>query len=123
MHQAGGRISISIAGRRFNPRGRAVIKPAMLSHEANANHDGTVYRTTKAMPATAELSFDRGSDRFAWDSSFMTGFVDVTIVERDVGVTHLFTRATLVGEPSIDTETGEVSGLSIATDVYQKVNS
>jgi hypothetical protein len=118
MHQAGGRISVNIGGKRFAPRGKASIKPAQLSHEVNVNHDGSVSRSTKPMAATADLTFDRGANGFKWDKGFMLPFVDVTIAETDVGVMHVFTGATIVGEPEIDTETGEVTGLSIATDQY-----
>ena len=123
MYQAGGRITITIGGQRYSPRGKAIIKPAQLSHELMTNHDGTVSRATKAMPATAELTFDRGNQaigtaRPKWDSSFMLPFYDITIRETDTGVLHLFSGATIVGEPAIDTESGEVTGLSVGTDNY-----
>lgn len=119
MHQAGGRISINIGGRRFAPRGKASIKPSQQSNTVNVNHDGSVSRSTTATAATCELTFDRGSDKsFKWDRSFMSAFADVTVSETDVGILHMFTGAIIVGEPVIDTETGEVTGLSIATDKY-----
>lgn len=125
MNQAGGRITITMGGVRYSPRGRAVVKPAQLMHAAIVNHDGTVSRSTTAKAAEADLSFDRGSSsngtqRPKWDSAFMLQFYDVSIAENDTGVLHLFTGATLVGEPSIDLETGEVSGLSIASGQYMQ---
>lgn len=120
-HQAGGRISITIGGLKYHPRGKAMINPAGLSHGIVTNQDGSVARTTSAQPVTAEFTFDRGeaSGGFArpkWDSAFMREFRDISIREIDTGVTHFFAAATIVGTPSIDTETGEVTGLSIATE-------
>lgn len=127
MYQAGGRISITIGGVRYSPRGKATIKPARLMHAVQTNHDGTVSRSTTAKPAEADLTFDRGTStngtlRPKWDQNFMLPFYDISIAETDVKALHLFTGATLVGEPSIDTETGEVTGLSIATANYTQTN-
>lgn len=127
MHQAGGRITIKLGGVSYSPRGKATIKPARLMHAVQSNHDGSVARSTTAKPAEADLTFDRGkassgTARPKWDENFMLGFYDVTITETDARVMHMFTGASLIGEPAIDTETGEVTGLSIATDSYTQTN-
>ena len=129
MYQAGGRITITMGGVRFSPRGKATIDAAGLENDIQENHDGTVARTTKSKAVMADLTFDRGNasnggQRPRWDASFMTPFYDVTITETDVGVQHIFTGAAIKGTPKLDTETGEVSGLSIFTDAasYSQVN-
>jgi len=121
MHQAGGRITITIGATRYSPRGKATIYPAQVKHDMQVNHDGTVSRTTAPMAARAELTFDRGDGRFKWDAAFIQNFVDISLRETDVGVLHMWTGASLIGEPAIDSETGEVTGLSIASDAYQQV--
>ena len=105
---------------RYSPRGKASISPSGLAHATNVNHDGTVSRSTMAKPVRAELTFDRGvaGSGFArpkWDSAFMTPFYRITIAETDAGVMHIFTNASIIGEPILDTETGEISGLSVET--------
>jgi hypothetical protein len=121
MFQAGGRITITLGGVRYSPRGSAKIRPSGVSNSIHENHDGTVSRSTMAKAVGAELSFDRGNaaqgtQRPRWDTAFMNGFVDVTIREVDVGVLHVFSGATIVGDPVLDSESGEISGLSILTD-------
>ena len=121
--QAGGRISAAFNGVRYSPRGKATIFPAGLQHAINVNHDGTTSRSTRAQATRVELTFDRGaaSSGFArprWDAAFMQGFYNFTLAETDTGVTHYFSNATIVGEPVIDTETGEVSGLTIACSAH-----
>ena len=127
MYQAGGRISITIGGVRYSPRGKAMIKPAQVQHAAQTNHDGTISRSTVAKPAEADLTFDRGqasngTQRPKWDINFMLPFYDITIAETNVGALHMFSGASIIGEPSINTETGEVTGISIATGNYTQTN-
>ena len=117
-YQAGGRIGINIGGTPYSPRGKATIDGAGVSNKRNENHDGTVSRTTMAKACSAEITLDRGNtttgtQRPMWDATFMNAFYDVTITESDVGIQHLFNNAFIEGEPKLDTETGEVSGLTI----------
>ncbi len=115
MYQAGGRLSITVGGTRISPRGAATIDPAGLEHDVMANQDGTVSRSTKAKAVTCEVTFDRGQGlTIKWDSAFMLAFYDTTFLEQDTNILHTFTGASLIGAPKINTETGEVTGLSFA---------
>jgi Phage tail tube protein len=121
MDTKGGRFSLEINGRTFSGRGEATINPSRVGIEANANMDGTAYRTTKPKLATLDLTFDRGVG-LRWDEDLLLQEINVTFTEDDVGVTHFFTKASWVGDgAAINTATGEVSGLNIATASYQAV--
>jgi hypothetical protein len=118
----GGRVTIQISGSAegaiaLAARAKLDIDPSLVEIAAGANQDGTGWRTVKAVLVEAKVTFDRGIG-LAWDAAMMLDNYDVTFVEDDVGVTHLFTGATFVGKPSLSTETGEVSGVSIQTDTY-----
>lgn len=119
-HQAGGRTRVTIDGVSYIPRAAPSIKPTRLQNSVFANHDQSVSFGTMNQPATADFpTLDVGPkdiDRF--DESFMRNFHNVTILEIDRGVLHQFSNAKVIGEPSINFENGEVSGLSIATDSY-----
>lgn len=118
-HQAGGRSRVTIDGVSYIPRGAPTIKPTRQQNNVFPNHDQSVSFGTINQPATAEFTFDAGPkevDRF--DDAFMRNFHNVTILEIDRNVLHQFSNAKVIGEPSINFETGEVSGLSIATDSY-----
>lgn len=116
----GGRFTLTINGVTYTGRGEATINPNRVGVTAAANMDGTAYRTIQPKLATLELTFDRGRRDIAWDDTMLLSDVAVTFVEDDYGKTHLFTNATWVGEgASINTASGEVTGLSIATDSYQ----
>jgi hypothetical protein len=121
MDTKGGRFEIEINGRVYSGRGEATINPSRVAIEANANMDGTAYRTIAPRLATLELTFDRGIG-LRWDEAMLLQEINVTFQETDVRRTHLFTRASFVGDgASINTATGEVSGISIATASYQAV--
>ena len=123
MDTKGGRYSVRIGGQRFSGRGKASIKPAQATPKADPNRDGSAYRTVEAKLAMVSLSLDRGSKTQAirWDADMLLRDVDVTFIEDDAGYTHYFTSGSWVGEPDIDTDTGEVTGMSVASDQYRAV--
>ena len=125
MDTKGGRYTININGVRYSGRGKATITPARATPKAEPNRDGTAYRTVEAKLAGVELGFDRGPNdqRIPWDETMLLSDVDVTFNEFDTGVTHYWTAASWVGEPKIDSDSGELSGMSLMSDQYRKVGS
>ena len=129
MRQAGGRITITMGGVQYSPRGKAMINSSGVANSAVANHDGTVSRYTTAKPvapnspSTAARRAPTRNGR-SGNSTMMLGFYNVTLAEIDANVLHTFANASIVGQPKIDSETGEVTGLSILTDDnnYQQTN-
>ena len=120
MDTQGGRLQITIGSTTYDCRGKCTVKPARVSVDAGVNWSGKGYKTVKPMLASVDLSFDRGKG-IAWDETLLLSDEDVTVAEIDAGVTHYLTSAAKVGEPSIDTESGEVSGLSLKSDAYRQV--
>ena len=120
MDTKGGRYSIKIGGTRYSGRGKASIKPARATPEADANRDGTGYRTVKSKLAEISLSFDRGPKDQSprWTEAMLLQNVDVTFTEDDVGLTHYFTAGSWHGDPEIDTDSGEVTGMAVRSDQY-----
>lgn len=120
MDTQGGRLQITIGSTTFSCRGKATVKPARATADAGVNWNGKAFRTIKPQLASVDLSFDRGKG-LPWDEGMLLGDQNVTVVEIDAGVSHYLTAAAMVGEPSIDTESGEVSGLSLKSDAYRQV--
>jgi hypothetical protein len=120
MDTKGGRFTLEINGRVVSGRGEATIRPARAVRENGANMDGSGYSTVRPQLAGLELTFDRGVG-LLWDEAMMLSEVNVTFVEDDVGRTHYFTNARWSGEPSINSASGEVSGLTVQSDSYQVV--
>ena len=118
MDTKGGRVSIDISGQVFSGRGAAKIMPSAVSLKSDANTDGSGYTTVTAKLYGVDLSFDRGL--FVWNEAMLLQQVDVTFKEIDVagGRTHLFTACRWDGEPTLDTATGEVTGMKLLTDKY-----
>jgi hypothetical protein len=120
MDNRGGRGTLEINGRRFSVRGSATIMPNLATPTSGANMDGSGYTTIAPKLASGAFSFDRGAG-FQWTDAFLLGRMNVTWREDDVGTTHLFTGARFNGDPSLDTATGEVTGLTIVSDSYQAI--
>lgn len=117
MNTTGGRFSLTINGAVYSGRGEAKINPSRVELENGANQDGSGYSTVKPILTSLELTFDRGVG-LVWDETMMLQTVNVTFIETDAGVTHLFTGGRWSGKPELNTKDGEVSGLKIETDQY-----
>lgn len=118
----GGRISIEIGGKRYSARGDISISPSNIETTGEANHDGSPYFVMKPVLYTAEMTFSNPCG-LNWDAEMARCSVNVTIVEETNSRQHLFTKARIVGRPKLNLSNGEVSGLSISTDRYQRTGS
>lgn len=118
MQTKGGRITIDFGSTRVSARGEVSIMPNRVTPENGVNQDGTGFTTIKPRLARAEMSFDRGI-RITDDMLLQS--MNVTIRETDTGITHLFTNARLSGDQTLNTVSGEVSGLAVESDSYQQV--
>lgn len=126
MHTAGGRVTCVINGIPYSARGEITLDVSSIEVEAAANVDGSVYRTVKAKPRQATLTFDRFVDQngqvLQWsDNIMLMTRIPFTFIEQDTDVTHLLTDGSFVGKPEHNLATGEVSGLSIAATKYQTI--
>lgn len=126
MHTAGGRVSTVINGIPYSARGEITLDVSAMEVEAGANHDGSVYRTVKAKPRNATVTFDRFVDQngiaMQWSDNIMSMTrIPFTFVEIDTGITHILSDGCFVGKPEHNLATGEVSGLSIACSKYQTI--
>jgi hypothetical protein len=99
-----------------------------LEHQVSAgvNQDGSLYRTVAPKARTAEITFDRFVDNerqpLRWAENIMLQVnLGITFVEQDTGVTHILSGGFFTGKPTMDTSTGEVSGLALAADSYKTI--
>ena len=113
----GGKRTLALSsGERFSLRGHAKHMPAGVAATAVTNQDGSVDRTVEIKEKTADFSFaDRGLDA---EKMMNSPRFDLTFVEEFTGVTHLYSQAFFVGEPTVDRGTGEITGMTIAAEQY-----
>lgn len=116
---AGGRVILTVNGKRFSTRGGITIRPAHKSREAAANDDGSIYVTTKPEVGEAEFTI---SDRCGLNIDDLTDscFIDATFDLIDMKKKFLFSRASVVGRPEYKTETGEITGLKIVSSMVRQ---
>jgi hypothetical protein len=120
---AGGRVALTIDGpmgaKQFNLRGSVTIMPTNTETEAHAHSHGGMYVTTKAVPATAEITL---SDSCGLRMEDLLGCtIQATIRLIDQRTTYYYSNSRVVGRPSIKTEDGEISGLKIASGRVSRV--
>ncbi|MDX2265446.1 MAG: phage tail tube protein [Hyphomicrobiales bacterium] len=118
---AGGRVELTIDGQRYRPRASITIRPTSFEREAEANADGTIFVTTKPMPAEAEFTL---SDQCGLTLETLVNacHIDATITLVDMANrTYLFSQASVVGRPELDTESGEISGLKIVSQLARQL--
>ena len=126
MHNAGGRVSTVIDGVSYSARGEITLDVSSIEVETAANQHGSVYRTVKAKPRNATLTFDRFVDQngrlMPWSEAIMLlTNIPFTFIEQETNVTHLLSDGCFVGKPEHNLATGEVSGLTISATRYQSV--
>jgi|SRR6476661_6926570 len=117
---SGGRVTITIDGKHYSSRGGVRIMPSVVSKSVGMNDDGTMYTTSKAVPARAEFTL---SDKCGLDpTQLIRGCkVDVTVDQIDMRRKWLYTQATVLGDPTIDSDSGAISGLSVASPFPQMI--
>lgn len=92
---------------------------ARFSSEAVTNDDLSLARVLTPKPAVIELTMQDDGQDF---SGIVTGArFNFTAVEESNGVTHLLSGAFLTGDANVNRKNGEVSGLSITGENYQRI--
>lgn len=115
----GGRIIFRLStGVTLSLRGTFNTNPAGQSNEAVVNQDGTVDRVGTVKDRRCEINFaDKGID---YDALMKGDRFNVTAIEEFSGVTHYYTSAFVVGDPQLNRQNGEVTGLSISSESYNR---
>lgn len=116
---SGGRIILTVNGKRYHTRGGVTIRPQHKSRDVGANDDGSLYVTTKPEPAEAEFTL---SDKCGLNIEDLTDscYIDATFDMIDMKKKFFFTRASVVGRPEYKTDTGEISGLKIVSALVRQ---
>lgn len=123
MDNKGGRYNLELSGSVFSGRGTAKIDTSGVSITNGSNMDSTLFTTIKPELIMLDLTIDRRDQATKWDSAMMLKPVNCTFSETDSGVQHILTKARWEGKPTLDTSTGEISGLKLccAPANYQQV--
>ena len=103
---------------------RAAISynPSRFEIEGMANQDNSVSRTLKPTAYNFEVTFEDGRD-VDWDAVMLGGPYNVTVVEDTTGTIHMWSGASFTGRPSVNRESGEVTGIAGISRSYRKTNA
>lgn len=120
-NSAGGTMRLTIDGVVYSVRGSVSIMPTNLEISAEANLDGTVYTLRKPVPSKIDMSI---SDACGLSLETVMGHscTDASVELDSVGRTYLLVYATVVGRPSLNPETGEISGISLVAQAVRELH-
>lgn len=110
----GGRIDVSIGGRPYSTAGEIDLDESNIEPDAVVNQDGTVNRTVKPSPYSAKVKLRHTKELNI--QTLMGQYFDLTLYEKDIGRTTLFTDAFVKGKASRNTANGEYSEFEIVSD-------
>jgi hypothetical protein len=102
-------------GRNLKVRGSVTEMPTNISAEAIVNQDNSVDRsfTARAFEFSIALAArDESGNPIDLDAILRSGPSDISLISDGEKSTTIFSRAVAIGEPSLDKQTGEVTGLS-----------
>jgi hypothetical protein len=119
----GGKIYLRIGAKRYEGMGDATIITGDVERTAGATSGGRLWVTERAEPARVQITYANLCDSNPQEIFDARCHVNLTIVEESRGFKHLVTKGAVVGRPSFNLATGEVSGIEIATTHYKKLNN
>ena len=125
MADFGGIMHFTLAGTPLTIRGKVKTSPSNVKAEKIANSDGSISRAFAVTGYGAEVTFEDSpvgtATALDWDGILKGGPYNASLVEDQIGVLHTWTAMVFTGAPSVDRETGEVTGLEIHSPTYTKV--
>ena len=110
---SGGHTELKINDTPYELRGGVTIKPQRLIKEPYSTQNGSMGFTAKYQLATADFTLDNGCtiDFSLFDQSCAKIDAYITLASGDLWI---FPDAIIAGEHEINSETGEITGLSIS---------
>lgn len=122
MADFGGTASFTFNGQPLVMRGHITTEPSNVKAGGLINQDGSTSRTLTPKGFVAVCKFEDSTAGLAtpqpWDSILKGGPYNITVVEQQTGVLHMWSSAKFTGDIKVDREKGEVDGLSILADTY-----
>lgn len=119
MNKFGGEIRFALStGEKPVLRGQIEVMPSNINAGSVTNQNGSVSKTAELTGYRFNITPEDGGED--WDAIMRADSFNMTAVEDYTGVTHMWTDGTFVGEPSINRNTGEVSGISGIANRYTR---
>jgi hypothetical protein len=110
----GGRIDVTIGGVPYSTAGEIDLDESNIEPDSVNNQDGTINRTVKPSNYSAKVKLRNTKDLNI--QTLMGAYFDLTLYEKDIGRTTLFTDAFIKGKASRNTANGEFSEFEIVSD-------
>jgi hypothetical protein len=120
MADFGGEMRMTVAGQQIVMRGTFNLDPVNTTTKVITNLNNSISRQFTPDAFGADLKELEDTPGIDWQGLLRGAPASIVIVEEQTAVTHMFTNAVFEGQPSIDRETGSVTGLKIRAPSYIK---
>ena len=120
-NSAGGTRRLTLEGDVIPVRGSVTIMPTRFESTEGANLDGSVFVTHKPMPSTVEMTISDACG-FSMSDLHSKQCTDATVELDAVGRTYILVEASIVDRPSLNPETGEISGIKMVCSEVRELN-
>lgn len=115
----GGEMRLRLAdGTNLTLRTAVTIGSSGLSTESVTNQNGSVSRVGTPRPRTAEVTIEDNNEDM--NALLRAPRQDIYVTEEFSGVSHIWTGAILTGDPRSNRANGEVTGLVIEAEGYER---
>jgi len=117
---SGGIVRITVDGQVYPVRGSVTVEASDVERTEGANIDGSIFVNSKPVPPmiSGTLSDTCGLSLTQLMSVKCT---DVSVEMPEVGRTLVLINATITGKPSLNPETGEISGVKFVGQSMREI--
>src|SRR5580765_163467 len=103
--------------------GEVRIQPARVTRASGASTGGAIWITETARPAKIIMSYINRCAHDPMQMFMQRCLVNISVVEKTRGFTHLFSAAHITGDVEKNLTTGEISGIEIVGANYEVITS
>jgi hypothetical protein len=103
--------------------GEVRIQPARVTRASGASSGGAIWITETARPSKVIMSYINRCAHDPMQLFMQRCLVNVSVVEKTRGFTHIFNEAHITGDVEKNLTTGEISGMEIVGGSYQVITS
>jgi len=117
---SGGIIRLTVGGQVFPVRGSVTVTAVEVERTEGANVDGSIYVTSKPTAPMIEATLS-DTCGLSLMQIMNTACTDITVEMPEVGRTLVLVNGIITGKPSLNPETGEISGVKFVGQSMREI--
>jgi hypothetical protein len=107
----------------FEGMGEVRIQPSRVTRASGASSGGAVWITETARPVKVLMSYINRCSHDPMQLFMQRCLVDISVIEKSRGFTHIFNSAHVTGDPEKNLTTGEITGIELVGGSYTVITA